>query len=461
MEVDMKSTRSSSLLAVCAAAALLLSPAGPVSADDPGGNEPLPGYTDGTPQLPPLMVDGKPTQVVQGMYRHAAYYLEVPPKWNGELVVWAHGDQGDGTELKAEPPVGGLRKQFVDEGYAWVASSFPTTGYNVGPAVTSSHDLAEYAATELLGHRPSRTYMTGGSMGGHVVARSLEEHPKYYDGALSLCGQVGARRLYDYFLDGNLAAQALSGVDAYPAGADYQTDALPLIKKRLGITDLKPGENPTTVAGRQYQQMLTELTGGPRPAADAAFGLYADAMLVGGLPTIAGHQAQNLTTRYEPTTPVDINPTIERVAPDDWDERNSMELNDMPRVLGKPGVPVMSMHTMDDMLVPLSMQQTYTKQVADNGQSDLLVNREIRSAMHCDFSDVELGKAWKDLTSWVERREAQGEETARPAGDDILDRKQVAALTFGCRFTDPNAPATPTSDSRKLFPACPEGDTQG
>ncbi|UUU19117.1 hypothetical protein [Streptomyces sp. DSM 40750] len=132
---------------------------------------------------------------------------------------------------------------------------------------------------------------------------------------------------------------------------------------------------------------------------------------------------------------MDINRIVERVDPDSWDERNSMELNDMPRVLGKPGVPVMSMHTIDDWLVPLSMQQTYTKRVAANGQSGLLVNRGLRSATHCGFSDAELSKAWKDLTSWVER-------------------KKVASLTFGCRFIDPEAPATPTSESRKLFPAC-------
>ncbi|MCZ1002333.1 hypothetical protein O1M63_36835 [Streptomyces mirabilis] len=449
------------MLAVYTAVTLLLSPAGPAGADDPGGNEPLPGYTDGTPPLVPLVVDGRPTRVVQGMYRHAAYYLEVPAKWNGELVVWAHGMQGDGKVLKAEAPVGGLRKQFIEEGYAWAASSFPTTGYNVGPAVTSSRDLAEYAATELLAHRPKRTYITGGSMGGHVVARSLEEYPGYYGGGLSLCGQVADRRLYDYFLDANLAAQALSGVDAYPAGDDYQTDALPLIEKRLGLTDLKPAENPTTAAGRQYQEMFTELTGGPRPGADAALGIYVQAMLGSGLATSAGHQTQNLTTRYKPTTPVDINPIVDRVAPDSWDERNSMELNAIPRVLGKPGVPVMSMHTMDDMLVPLSMQQTYTRRVAAHGQSDLLVNRVIRSATHCDFSDAELSKAWKDLTSWVERRKGHGDKAARPAGDDILNRKKVAALTFGCHFTDPKSPATPTSESRKLFPACPKERTHG
>ncbi|MEU9953805.1 sugar-binding domain-containing protein [Streptomyces sp. NPDC047939] len=38
-------------------------------ADDPGSSEPLPGYTDGTPPLAPLMVDGEPARVKQGMYQ--------------------------------------------------------------------------------------------------------------------------------------------------------------------------------------------------------------------------------------------------------------------------------------------------------------------------------------------------------------------------------------------------------
>ncbi|MFH8491081.1 alpha/beta hydrolase family protein [Streptomyces longisporoflavus] len=366
-----------------------------------------------------------------------------------------------GKTLRAEAPIGGLRKQFVEEGYAWAASSFPTTGYDVGPGVKSSHDLAEFAATELLDHRPERTYITGGSMGGHVVARSLEEYPEYYGGALSLCGQVGDRRHFDYFLDANLAAQALSGVDAHPAGDEYMTKELPLIEERLGLTGLEPGGTPTTVAGRQFQQMYTELTGGPRPGADAALGMYGQAMLQTAPTWAAGPSVQNLSTRYEPTTPVDINGTVERVAPESWDERNSMELNDVPIVLGKPRVPVMSMHDTADMLVPLSMQQTYTKEVAANGRSDLLVNRAIRSATHCDFTDVELVRAWKDLTTWVEDREANGDEAVRPAGDDILDRKRVASAAFGCRFTDPVPPATPQFASRKLFPACSDDSTHG
>ncbi|WP_425839281.1 alpha/beta hydrolase family protein [Streptomyces fractus] len=390
------------------------------------------------------------------MHQHAAFDFEVPPKWNGELVIWAHGFTGSNKVLTVDAPPFGLRESLLKQGYAWAASSFPTTGYDAGSGVSSSRALAEYAATNMLGHRPSRTYIVGGSMGGHVVARSLEEYPDYYAGALSLCGQLGDNRLFDYYLDANVTAQALSGVDAYPAGEDYASTALPLIQKRLGITDLKPGGNPTTVAGQQYQKMVTDLSGGQRPGADGALGMYATALLAfaPGGPSVA----QNLSTRYTPTSPVNINNTVERVAPASWDERNSMDLNGIPRITGNPRVPVMSLHDIGDLFVPLSMEQTYAKEVAANGQSRLLVQRGIRAANHCDFTNAEVGKAWKDLTGWVKERTAHGNKAVRPKGDDFTDRSAVASPTFGCRFSDSSAPQ---SESRDLFATCPDGDTKG
>lgn len=446
----MRLQRSLSILASWAAAAALVTSAGPATADEPDGSEPLPGYTDGTPPLAPILIDGAPTRVVQGMHGHASFYLEVPPEWNGELVVWAHGFQGGDRVLRAEPPGFGLREEFLERGYAWTASSYPTTGYDVGPGVASSRELAEYAATELLDRRPSRTYLAGASMGGHVMARSLEEYPRYYDGALSMCGQLGGVRLLDYYIDANLAAQALAGVDAYPAGADYGTVALPLIKKRLGLTDLQAGESPTTVAGRQYQRMVTRLSGGARPGADASLGMYAGVLL--SLAPSEPGMGQNLSTRYKPTWPVDINRTVERVHPADWAERNSMDLNSVPQVVGEPRVPFMSLHNIGDLFVPLSMEQSYARKVADKRQSHLLVQRAVRSGLHCDFTEAEARTAWRDLTEWVERRATPGGDAARPAGDAVTDRQAVASAGFGCRFSDASAPPTA---SRNVFPPCP------
>jgi len=91
--------------------------------DHDDGSEPLPGYTVSDPPLAPITVDGEPTRVVQGIHEHAAYNVEIPPNWNGELVMWAHGFRGDGKVLTVDPPGYGLRQTFADQGYATIPLS--------------------------------------------------------------------------------------------------------------------------------------------------------------------------------------------------------------------------------------------------------------------------------------------------------------------------------------------------
>jgi hypothetical protein len=105
---------------------------------DPAGDQPLPGYTINNPPLEPLVVEGTPTQVLQGVYKNAAYDIEVPPQWNGELVMWAHGYRGNGTVLTVDVPRFGLRERFVQQGYAWAASSYYANGYDVRAGVLST-----------------------------------------------------------------------------------------------------------------------------------------------------------------------------------------------------------------------------------------------------------------------------------------------------------------------------------
>src|SRR4051794_20979172 len=94
--------------AVMAVLVRLVNPPGalcdPASADPPACGPPVasstqPGYTvldpacdpNGTPFVP---VAG--STVYTGILNGAAYRLEKPAHWNGELVVYAHGYRGDG-----------------------------------------------------------------------------------------------------------------------------------------------------------------------------------------------------------------------------------------------------------------------------------------------------------------------------------------------------------------------------
>ena len=57
-----------------------------------------------------------------------------------------------------------------------------------------------------------------------------------------------------------------------------------------------------------------------------------------------------------------------------------------------------------------------------------MVQRAIRGATHCDFTNAEMQTAFDDMVKWVK----QG---TKPAGDDVLTPATVAAATYGCTHT--------------------------
>jgi hypothetical protein len=435
-----------------AAVTLVLAGAAPASAAPTGtpGDQPLPGYTINNPPLAPATVNGEPTKVLQGVHEHAAFDIEVPPDWNGELVMWAHGFRGQGTVLTVDPPGFGLRQKLLDEGYAWAASSYYANGYDIRAGVLSTHDLATQFGD--LVDRPHRTYITGVSMGGHIIGRSLEDFSRFYAGGLPMCGVLGDNTLFDFFLDYNLVAQDLADIDAFPAPDDYLTNAVPRIEQALGIDALRPGAPDTTNdLGKQLRAITINRTGGVRPGAAAAFPLWKDFLFTLAAPPTGdslaqdpGQVATNIGTRYEPATPVNVNRTVERVPPASPGDRFSARLSEVPQIRGVPAVPVLSLHGLGDMFVPFSMEQAYRSDVARHGRTPLLVQRAIRTSQHCEFSATEAGTAWDDLVAWVD----QG---VRPAGDDV---SRPSAADFGCRFSDQAAFAA-GSGTRRLYDACP------
>jgi hypothetical protein len=448
----------SSRAALAGVLACTLGVATPAAAAEPPDDTAHPGYTIVAPELAPLPVVDAATRVVTGVAGRAGYAIEVPPDWNGELVLWAHGFRGNGPELAVEAPGFGLRERFVAQGYAWAASSYDRNGYDVASGVRSTRALAD-EFREVVGE-PARTYLAGVSMGGHIAARSLEEHPGFYAGALPMCGALGDHDLFDYFLDHQVVAGALAGVRTHPPGPDHATDVLPRVYSALGLA---PGDPAVPTAAAQQLRAATVLdSGGVRPAADAAYGFWKDRVLrlavpdddpspVQGVAADPGLVAGNVGTDYAPDEPVALDAAVQRVEVAEEEIRESAALTPVAQVDGVPTAPVLSLHGLGDLFVPFSMEQTYAREVAAAGRAELLVQRAVRTAGHCEFSPVEAGTAWDDLVAWVEGGE-------RPAGDEVLDPAVVAGPAYGCRFSDPAAYASagPVSEqeTRRLFGSC-------
>jgi hypothetical protein len=116
-------------------------------------------------------------------------------------------------------------------------------------------------------------------------------------------------------------------------------------------------------------------------------------------------------------------------------------LSQVPVISGDIDVPVLTLHNLGDLFVPVHNEIVYAERVAAQGKSDLLVQRAIRGVVHCDFTPEELVTAFAELVAWVELG-------VKPAGDDWLDPDAVADPDFGCAFTDgPHPLGTPCPES--------------
>lgn len=404
-----------------------------------------PGYYVDESKLPFEALPG--ATALWGVHTRAGYRIEVPENWNGDLVVWAHGFRGTGLELTVDNHP--LRPLLIEMGYAWAASSYSRNDYDVATGVQDTHALVK-RFNGLVG-KPDKVYMTGASMGGHITAVSIEQYGNTYDAALPICGVLGDYALFDYFLDFNVAAQQL-GTDssAFPVGdpALYIGVTVPAIKAGLEVL---PGTWPFTLnADGENHKSLTELrSGGERPNFDEAFGfwnsipsttgagnfLFELGLGDGTLPRAPGVGADNIGVIYQfdedpSLTPAEqaLNDGIVRVSADPQGPGPN-GLAQVPVISGDIQVPVLTLHNLGDLFVPVLNEVEYASRVAANGKSDLLVQRAIRGVNHCGFTGNELAFAFIDLVGWVE-------SGVKPDGDNWLDPAEVADPEFGCAFTD-------------------------
>ena len=394
-------------------------------------------------------VDVATTSRWVGVLGVSGYRVEVPANWNGKLVMYAHGFAGNGNVLSVQNP--SIRRYLIQNGYAWAASSYSKNYYDVQAGIEDTNALAnEFTKIAAKNGRtlsaPTKTYITGVSMGGHITAAAIEEETAVtannkvkYAGAVPMCAVAGDTELFDTFAAIQVAAQTVAGFGSNPT--DKWADIEPQV--RASLFTAFPSA-PNGVKGAQFASILQNLTGGPRP-------LFAQGLAFGGsFPsaygtfgsdgTVTGILNKNIldTNRYiyaidgDATASAAINASAQKLtAAPDANRLRVGGLRWIPKVNGEIKVPVVSIHTLGDLFVPFSMQQVYQKRVAAKGNSSLLVQRAIRGASHCDFTVAESETAFDDMIKW----ERDG---VKPLGDDVVTPAVVAAPSYGCKFTKNN-----------------------
>lgn len=397
--------------------------------------------------------------IYSGVDQQAAYRIEVPLHWNGDLVLYEHPYRGLGHVVWVTSPA--LRSWFVSHGYAWAASSFARNGYNVGQAVIDTQHLLGVFSSRTR-QRARAVYLVGKSMGGQAAAVEAEDFKGRFAGVMAYCAPLAGTQLYDYYLGVNVTAAALAGTPiSFPAHPSlgsvlqYEADVSGLTLPKLGSGFLTPAGPSLTGAGKRWETAVEYLSGGPRRGFAAAFSHWNSVSYgpLSGMPTLfdlypglvggtigvaSGNVTSNVGVVYRdevaPTlTAADkaLNAKVLRVRATVSTPPGS--LSAIPPVVGDPGIPVMALYGTGDLFVPLSMGQDYAAAMAAHGESKLFVARAIREVGHCDYSTAELSQAFSALVSWVRTGR-------RAAGDDITNPTVVASAGFGCRFTDGSHP---------------------
>jgi hypothetical protein len=399
------------------------------------------------------MTDVATTSRWAGVLGGASYRVEVPAIWNGKLVTYAHGFRGNGPELTVDNPL--LRRHLIDNGYAWAASSYSKNYYDVRAGVEDTNALAlEFNKIAASNARtlpaPSKIYITGVSMGGHITGAAIEaetaataKNKVAYNGAVPMCGVMGDTELFSTFSAMQVAAQAVAGVPSYPT--TKWSEIAGLVTGTLFSSFPSPSNTaapitPTPV-GAKYVSVVKNLTGGERPIFDlglAIGGSFPSAYgTFGSDGTLNGVLTKNVLDTNSFTYVIDgdaagsaaLNASAQKLsAVADANRLRTDGLRWVPKVNGEFKIPVVSIHTLGDLFVPFSMQQVYQKRVAAKGNSTWLVQRAIRGASHCDFTVAEQLDAFEAMVKW----ERDG---IKPMGDDVATPATVAAPAYGCTYT--------------------------
>ena len=197
-----------------------------------------------------------------------------------------------------------------------------------------------------------------------------------------------------------------------------------------------------TALGRLMAKLQIVMTGGPRPFALEGLAQRFLTNVSDGVnfaPGELGLASTNVEVTYPSMTgtdgaTADLNSMVRRIPADPVLRGAGTPYAELRPFDGNLTRPLLTLAGTGDLQTPVSQQQALKRSVMAADRKDLLVQRLIRSAGHCNFSLREQSRAFDDLVRWVR-------DGKRPAGDDVLGDLRNAGL----KFTDPLRAGDPGS----------------
>ena len=134
--------------------------------------------------------DPVPHRYLHGRLGDANFQINLPDAWNGKLLIGARGYSGN------EFSTGAFKNVGLEKGYAYALSDQGWYRFEIIERPEDKYfesrrrilQLTSYVKQTVKRHygvAASRTFMVGGSNGGHNTKMMVEDYPSVYDGGIA------------------------------------------------------------------------------------------------------------------------------------------------------------------------------------------------------------------------------------------------------------------------------------
>jgi pimeloyl-ACP methyl ester carboxylesterase len=364
----------------------------------------------------------------------ATYVMDYPAKWNGTLVLYSHGYVTPGSPNPAYDFGDGDTAYFLfSQGYAFAGSSYATTGWAVEQALPDQ--MATLGVFESLFGTPSQTIAWGHSMGGLITAALVQQYPTQFSGAIPMCGVVaGGVGFWNEALDAGFAFNTLlaggtlqvvnitfptqnyDNAEAFLAAAQNTPQGQARIALVAALADIPGWIDPASQEPSPTDYTTQELNQFYWLAdTDFLFPFYLRSELegrAGGNPSFNTGvnyarqlsysrdyaEVQALYAAAGLSLDADL-ATLKKAQRISADPAALTYLTDNIIFDGKITVPVLSVHTTGDGLVPVEDEKAYSTVVHEAGENSLSRELFVHRAGHCEFTPAETITAFQTLAA--------------------------------------------------------------
>ena len=327
--------------------------------------------------------------------------LAVPPQF--DVVVFAHGYVPPGAPMtKYYEQLQLSDGQFLPLvanglGYVYASTSYHKNGLAVKEGLADTVQLVQW----LKGAYPGRVryvYLIGASEGGLITTLAAEKYPQAFNGGLALCGPIGDFRsqlnywgdfrvLFDYFYPDVLPPTAVN----IPASAiaQWETVLAPQIAGLIG----NPANQHTTEQLLKTSRAPIDLANPGPTAVETTVGILSYNILATneGKLELGGQPFDNRLKWYVGSdNDVKLNGLngVQRFRAQ-LPLSSLLDIQRNYQTTGKLAMPLVTMHTTGDPIVPYWHETLYNAKALFGGSVLKHVNIPVLRYGHCNFKTQE------------------------------------------------------------------------